>query len=177
MPALPACGSLASMATSASLDVVAMFRSLLPACCLLLAACASQAPIGPIDPTKLRAAAPAFARAETAPADEVSALQQALFTHGPAEVTVYFADWCHDSVRELPRLLALVEAQAPARLKLQLINLDHDKRDPAGHAEAAGITRTPTLSVHRNGRELGRIVERPRLTVGQDLIALLNQGS
>lgn len=177
MPALPACGSLASMSTFASLDAFAMFRSLLLACGLVLAACASQAPIGPIHPAELRAAAPAFARSETAPADEVAALQQALTKHGPAEVTVYFADWCHDSVRELPRLLALVEAQAPERLKLQLINLDHDKRDPAGRAEAAGITRTPTIVVQRNGRELGRIVERPQLTVGQDLIALLNQGS
>ena len=164
------------MAAYFRLDAVAMFRSLLLAACLTLAGCAHQTPLGPVSPAALRAAAPDFARPETAPADEVAALQTALASHGPAEVTVYFADWCHDSVRELPRLLALVEPHAPDRLQLQLINLDHNKRDPAGRAEAAGITRTPTIVVSRAGRELGRIVERPRVTVGQDLIALLKQG-
>ncbi len=106
----------------------------------------------------MSAVAPAFARQETADADEADALQAALAAHGPVEVTVYFADWCHDSIRELPRLLALIEPQTTRQLRLTLINLDQNKRDPAGRAAAAGVSRTPTIIVSRNGQELGRIV-------------------
>lgn len=144
---------------------------------LWLSACSSQLPVGPISPATLRASAPVFDRQEAVPADDISALQATLARHGPAELVVFFGDWCHDSIEEVPRLLSLVDSQAEGSLQVSLINLDHDKRDPAGRAKAAAITRTPTIIVRRNGVELGRIVERPQTTLVGDLIRLLQSGS
>jgi len=150
-----------------------MRHLLLPILTLLLAACAHLPAPGPISATQLREAAPQFARTETADPAELASLQLALATKGPVQLTVYFADWCGDSIREVPRLLALVESVPADQLQLTLFNLDDEKTDPAGQAKAAGVLRIPTIIASQNGTELGRIVEKPLTTVGGDLIELL----
>lgn len=143
---------------------------------LLLTGCSHSAvPLGPISPAALQAAAPTFARAEPVEATEQAALAAALAQQGPIELEIYFGDWCSDSQRELPKLLALVQALPAASIRLELINLDHDKRDPEGRAAAAGIQRIPTVIVRRNGEELGRLIERPQRSIGQDMARWLNQ--
>lgn len=143
---------------------------------LLLTGCTHSAvPLGPVSPAILQTRAPVFARAESVEESERAALAAALAQTGPIELTVYFGDWCSDSQRELPRLLALVQALPAGSIQLVLINLDHDKRDPDGRAEAAGIQRIPTVIAKRNGHELGRFIERPRHSVGRDLVQWLKQ--
>lgn len=160
--------------TLQALDAIPMFRSLLIIAALALAGCAGAPPLGPISVTALRQQAPAFNRSETANPDELQGLRTALASHGPVELTVFFGDWCSDSVREVPRLLALTEHVPSNQLQMNLINLDRSKVDAAGLAAAAGISRIPTIIVRRNGQELGRIVELPQQTVGADLVRLLN---
>jgi thioredoxin 1 len=158
-----------------------MIRPLSLTALLLLSACAHQPGIGPISPATLRTTAPAFARPEQPVAEELSQLSAALAARGPVELTVYFADWCSDSIREVPRLLALTDAIAaatptstgPTPVTLTLLNLDHDKTDPAGAAKAANVQRIPTIVVSQHGKELGRIVEHPKISVGADLVAVL----
>ena len=83
-------------------------------------------------------------------------------------IDVYFGTWCHDSQREVPRLLkALVENH---QIKVNLYALDGKKSDPQGRAQEARIKYTPTMIVTLAGKQIGRIIESPK----QDLITDIN---
>jgi thiol-disulfide isomerase/thioredoxin len=87
-------------------------------------------------------------------------------------IDVYFGTWCHDSVREVPRLLKALSAKP--EIQINLFGLDYHKLDPDGKAEQAGIKFTPTFIVSRQGKELGRIVERPQVDLVTDIVSFIN---
>ncbi|NMP17301.1 thioredoxin family protein [Thalassotalea sp. Y01] len=87
-------------------------------------------------------------------------------------IDVYFGSWCHDSQREVPRFLkAFVDSSA----KIRLIALDTKKSDANGEAKAANIKFTPTFVVIKDGQEIGRVVEKPKTTNGEDILAIFAQ--
>jgi thioredoxin 1 len=89
-------------------------------------------------------------------------------------VEVFFGTWCHDSEREVPRLLKLLKANK--RITTKLIALDYKKEDPQQLAEASKIKYTPTIVVYLNAdktEELGRIIERPAKSLVEDISQIL----
>ncbi|TKB44199.1 TlpA family protein disulfide reductase [Thalassotalea mangrovi] len=86
---------------------------------------------------------------------------------GDIKVKIFFGTWCHDSEREVPRFIKLAE-QHP-QLQYQLISLDYQKSDPDGQAERYQVKFTPTFVIIKDGRELGRIIERPQHSIAKDL--------
>jgi len=139
----------------------------------LLAACATSTPVGPISVATLQQTAPAFARAETVRPDEVTALRTALAHKGPVELTVFFGDWCSDSQREIPRLLALLRELPAEQITLTLVNLPRAKEQRAALLGQVTVERVPTIIVSQNDQELGRIVEQAKTTLAGDWLALL----
>ncbi|NVK22443.1 MAG: thioredoxin family protein [Kangiellaceae bacterium] len=91
----------------------------------------------------------------------------------PFTITTYFGTWCHDSKREVPRLLQLLEKANNHNISHTLIALDLSKTEPDGRAKLNGITNTPTFVVIKDGQEIGRIKEKPEATLGQDILAIL----
>jgi len=83
-------------------------------------------------------------------------------------IDVYFGTWCHDSQREVPRLLKAL-AENP-QIKVNLYALDGKKSDPQGRAKQAGVKYTPTMIVTLAGKQIGRIIESPK----QDLVTDIN---
>ncbi|WOH37448.1 thioredoxin family protein [Thalassotalea fonticola] len=81
-------------------------------------------------------------------------------------VDVFFGTWCHDSEREVPRLLKSLKNN---QLKVSLIALDGKKSDPAGLAQQSGIKYTPTFIIYAGGVEIGRIIERPKQSLAEDI--------
>ena len=92
---------------------------------------------------------------------------------GDLEVRILFGTWCHDSEREVPRMLKLLEASGVKQENIRLIALDIRKEEPEGRAKALGVKYTPTFIFFTGGRELGRIIERPVDNLTQDVMALL----
>jgi len=86
-------------------------------------------------------------------------------------VDVYFGTWCHDSQREVPKLLKLLSYNP--KIRINLIALDYQKSDPLGDASSRGVKYTPTIIVMQDNIELGRIVERPKNSLILDFQALL----
>ncbi|MDG1751060.1 MAG: thioredoxin family protein [Thalassotalea sp.] len=82
-------------------------------------------------------------------------------------VEVFFGTWCHDSQREVPRLLKLLSYN-PAVTR-SLIALDYQKSEPRGLAEQKAIKYTPTIILYRNNVEIGRIIERPSKSLVADM--------
>jgi len=106
-------------------------------------------------------------------ASQLSALEIADINRWPKDlhVDVYFGSWCHDSVREVPRFLKIV-AQSPT-LSNRLIALDYAKSEPSGSAKNQDIKYTPTFIVYQNDKEIGRIIERPKVSLTADISAML----
>ena len=84
---------------------------------------------------------------------------------------IYFGAWCHDSQREVPRLLKAMSVNS--NVPVSLIALDIRKHEPQGRAATQGVKYTPTIIVKRNGKELGRIIERPKVDLISDIVALV----
>jgi thiol-disulfide isomerase/thioredoxin len=88
-------------------------------------------------------------------------------------ITVLFGAWCHDSEREVPRLLKLLDAAKLSQLNLQLIAVNHNKQEPTGAYRRLDLRYTPTIILFDGENELGRIIERPNTSLGEDLADLL----
>ena len=89
------------------------------------------------------------------------------------EVTILFGTWCHDSEREVPRMLKLLAASGLKKESISLIALDIRKSEPEGRAKALDVRFTPTFIFSRAGMELGRIVERPESSLRGDVATLI----
>ncbi len=89
------------------------------------------------------------------------------------KIDVYFGTWCHDSQREVPHLLKAL--QVNSEIEVTLLALDYQKSEPQGRAKQADIKYTPTFVVSFAGKEIGRIIERPKESLVDDITAMLNQ--
>jgi thioredoxin 1 len=86
-------------------------------------------------------------------------------------IDLYFGTWCHDSEREVPKLLKL--AALSPQTNINLVALDYNKQEPKGRAEQQGVKYTPTIIVYLHNKEIGRIVERPKDSITEDIEAML----
>lgn len=89
------------------------------------------------------------------------------------EVTILFGTWCHDSEREVPRMLKLLAASGVKKENISLISLDIRKEEPEGRARALDVKFTPTFIFFRGDIELGRIIERPIESLHADVTAMV----
>ena len=89
-------------------------------------------------------------------------------------ITALFGTWCHDSEREIPRLLKLLETAEVEVNELTLYAVDRKKQDPDGYAEKFNLQFTPTIVVSdTSGDEIGRIIEKPKTDIASDLATQL----
>ena len=91
-----------------------------------------------------------------------------------AAVEVYFAFWCPDCKRELPRFLKLLDM---AEMDLQNLTFYEVERKSSGeqkyYFEEKKVTSIPTFILTTEGKEKGRIVESTKTGLAEDLIEIL----
>ncbi|NMM40348.1 thioredoxin family protein [Pseudoalteromonas arctica] len=85
------------------------------------------------------------------------------------ELIVLFGTWCHDSQREVPKLIKLLEESKVKLASIEYVAVGYNKQDDAGIAQANDLQYTPTFIVKQNGKELVRVIEKPTATLAQDL--------
>ena len=90
-------------------------------------------------------------------------------------VLIFFGTWCHDSQREVPRMLKILEAAGLPEDHIKMVTLDFSKTDPGGLAVANGVEFTPTFIVFRQQGEIGRIIEKPATTLEEAMVELLSK--
>lgn len=93
-------------------------------------------------------------------------------------VLVFLGTWCGDSQREIPRLIRILDEAGLPPNRLKLVGVDRRratyKTSPGGEQWGFNIQRVPTVILLRNGKEVGRIVERPATGLELDLCDLLS---
>ena len=92
-------------------------------------------------------------------------------------VVIMFGTWCHDSKREVPRMLRILDSAGVGTEQISLIGVDINKTEPKGREKLYNLRNTPTLILLKNGKEVGRIIERPIVSLEADLIGLTTRSS
>ena len=92
-------------------------------------------------------------------------------------VVIMFGTWCHDSKREVPRMLRILDSAGVGTEQISLIGVDINKAEPKGREKLYNLRNTPTLILLKNGKEVGRIIERPNVSLEADLIGLTTRSS
>lgn len=93
------------------------------------------------------------------------------------EIVVVFATWCHDTQIQLPRFISILDEAGFAEDRIRFYGVDTRKMAPGTDMSRLEITRVPTFVFYKNGREIGRIVEKPSTTLEKDILMILKLGS
>ena len=88
---------------------------------------------------------------------------------------ILFGTWCHDSEREVPRLLKLIDLSGVKLKKLSLHGVNYNKQSPTNLHRQYDLKYSPTIILLQGEIELGRIVEKPMLSLGEDLASFVSE--
>lgn len=89
---------------------------------------------------------------------------------------LFFATWCEDSQKEVPRLYKIFQYLKIVS-KCELIALDRNKMEKGGNQRGLDIEYVPTLVIYQYGKEINRIIESPIETLEKDLIKITQHSS
>jgi len=89
-------------------------------------------------------------------------------------IKILFGTWCHDSQREVPKILKLLDEINFQSSMISLIGLNYQKNEPLNRGRIFNVKKTPTIIFFRHEKEIARIIETPDLTMEESLIAILN---
>ncbi len=90
------------------------------------------------------------------------------------EILTILGTWCKDSSREVSRFMKIIQAIDNYKGKVSYYGLHRSKKDKDGLALLYNIRFLPTFVIFKNGKELGRIVEKPAKSIEDDLFDILN---
>lgn len=89
-------------------------------------------------------------------------------------VIIVLGTWCEDSRREVPRFYKILDHLLFPSMYTRIILVDKNKKDDKDKTEKLKIEYVPTFIVtDRNGKEIGRIVEKPKKSLESDLCVLM----
>ena len=83
--------------------------------------------------------------------------------------------WCHDSKREVPRAIKLFNLLALDNEKIKIVALNKQKKGYFKNYKSFNIKRTPTIIFFKNGKEIGRIIERPSESIEEDFFQFVDK--
>jgi hypothetical protein len=90
-------------------------------------------------------------------------------------LVVLFGTWCHDSEREVPRLLKLLDMSGVELQSLSLHGVNYNKQEPTNLHRQYDLKYSPTIVLLHGDKELGRVVEKPMLSLGEDLASFVTE--
>ena len=89
-------------------------------------------------------------------------------------IELYMGVKCHDSEREVPRLIKILDEINFLDNKLKIYLLKQNKTSDSGFEKGKNITNTPTIIFYKNSKEINRIVEFPVETLERDIYKIIN---
>jgi thiol-disulfide isomerase/thioredoxin len=99
---------------------------------------------------------------------------EALLPYSPElHFVVVMGTWCSDSRKQVPAFYSLMDALHISGKRIELIGVDRQKRSGDVDVARLRIEYVPTFIVYYKGKEIGRIVETPKVSLEEDLLALL----
>ena len=88
-------------------------------------------------------------------------------------IQIVIGTWCSDSRREVPRIIKILDFVDFPEDKLFLISVDRDLNGLSDEVSDLNIEFVPTIIVYESGKEIGRVIETPKVTLEKDLIEII----
>jgi len=89
------------------------------------------------------------------------------------DILVVFGTWCSDSRREIPRFYKIIDNIGVNESDIKLVAVDRKKTAKGDLLGTIVIEKVPTFFFYENGKEIGRIIEVPTLTLEEDILNTL----
>lgn len=90
-------------------------------------------------------------------------------------IVVVMGTWCEDSQREIPRFFKIMDHLLYPSEQIIIVCVDSGKN--AGDVDLGEykIEKVPTIIFYRDDGELGRIVEKPKVSLEKDMLQILSE--
>ena len=85
----------------------------------------------------------------------------------------FMGTWCGDSKRGVPRFYKILDETGFNQNNFELITVNRGKKTPDNLQEGFNLIRVPTFIFFKDGKEVGRYVERPRETLEKDILKIV----
>jgi len=92
-----------------------------------------------------------------------------------ATFVIVGGSWCSDTRIHLPRIMKILRLASVPPGDIHLYGVDRHKREPSGATKRWHIRRIPTVIILSEGREIGRIVENPKVSWEEDILHILSR--
>ena len=92
---------------------------------------------------------------------------------GSWAVLVIMGTWCHDSHQQVPRFIKTIESAGFLPGNLKILSVDTQKKCDEADIPSMNIERVPTFIIYNGDKEIGRIIETPKITLETDLLNIL----
>ena len=89
------------------------------------------------------------------------------------DIVILFGSWCPDSQREVPRFLEILKIVDYPMDMLTILAVDRNKVINGIDVSKYDLKFVPTFIIMKDGKELGRIIEEPKVSLGSDLMEIL----
>jgi thiol-disulfide isomerase/thioredoxin len=91
------------------------------------------------------------------------------------EILIVLGTWCSDSQEQVPRFFKVLDRIRFDKKSVQLICVNSSKE--AGEVDLVNydIHKVPTFIIYKKGREVGRIIENPYMTLEKDLLMFFSE--
>ena len=89
-------------------------------------------------------------------------------------IEIFMNTLCHDSKREIPKLIKILKELNFPEQNLKIVLLDPNKKSKMGYEVNKNITNTPTIIFNKEDIEINRIVEFPMESLEDDILKILN---
>ena len=92
-------------------------------------------------------------------------------------IEIFLGSWCGDSKREVPRMLKILQHAGMDTANVSLLFVDNStknyKQSPQHEEKDKNIHHVPTFIVYDGSKEMGRIIESPKMSLEKDLLTIL----
>jgi len=93
--------------------------------------------------------------------------------HEEVQVEIFLGTWCPDCRQHVSAWLKLTDMVRNPLLKTTFTGIPRQRDLRQEFIEGRNVERVPTFIVHFRGREIGRIIETPKVSVEADLWQIL----
>ena len=108
--------------------------------------------------------------------DVDSVLLNQIRNHIPeVSISIYMATWCQDCQIQIPRFYKIINQANIDESRIVNASMDINKQTPDNYEEGMDIKNIPTFIFFKHGKELGRIVEKPEVTLEHDILSILKR--
>jgi hypothetical protein len=88
-------------------------------------------------------------------------------------IMVVMGTWCSDSKEQFPRLMAILDYLKFSENKMTIYCVDRNKKTLMENIDKLNILLVPTFIFIRKGKEIGRIVEKPKESIEKDMVKII----